>query len=519
MRLNVTIAVAALGGFLALSHEILWSRVVNFATEGLPDAFGFLLAAYLSGLALGSWCAGRLCRREATAVDLPRVGVVFVLGAVAAFLVAPSVGFLLADCELPAISMLPVFSFASAVLGLGFPLLCHYGIPADERAGARLSYVYFGNIIGSALGSLLTGLVLLDHLSLRDLNVALAVVGVALGTLLILGAATGRRVWPGALVVGALAFVTVSAPGLYEGFYEKLLYLGDHGRLPAFEEVIEGRSGVVTVTRHGTVYGGGSYEGIANVSPLPEEDENRVLRAYLVAAFHPHPREVLMVGLGSGSWLQVLANHPDVERLTVVEINPGFVEAVRQAPPLASALTHSKVEVVLDDGRRFLGGTDRQYDVIVMNTIVYWRAYATLLLSREAMELVRRRLKPGGVLYLNTTMSSAVQKTTATIFRHATRFQNMLIAGDTPIVIDRVRFEQKLDTWQIDGRRVLPPTRPAAQLDLLREQDWRGGPTWEERAAILARTGAEPIITDDNMATEWWAFENYPAAPSGLPPP
>jgi hypothetical protein len=57
---------------------------------------------------------------------------------------------------------------------------------------------------------------------------------------------------------------------------------------------------------------------------------------------------------------------------------------------------------------------------------------------------------------------------------------------------------------------VLPPTRRAADLDLLREQDWRDGPTWEPRASILVRTQDEPIVTDDNMATEWWALGTYP---------
>ncbi len=57
---------------------------------------------------------------------------------------------------------------------------------------------------------------------------------------------------------------------------------------------------------------------------------------------------------------------------------------------------------------------------------------------------------------------------------------------------------------------MLPAGSSAAQLDLLKEQDWRGGPTWEGRESILLRTQNDPIITDDNMATEWWAFGTYP---------
>ncbi|WP_437613650.1 hypothetical protein WMF20_12930 [Sorangium sp. So ce834] len=513
MRLLVAVLVATLGGYLALSHEVLWVRVYSFATEGEPEAFGLLLAAYLAGLAGGSLLAGRYCRSAAAerSGQLYRVGGVIGAGALAAFLVAPAVAHLAGRGVDPA-STLPVFALASTCLGAGFPLLCHFGIPADELAGARLSYVYVGNIAGSTLGSLVTGLVLLDVSPLRELNVALAIAGAALGAMLMLSASrTARsRVFCGALLAAAVASFVGSAPTLYGDLYEKLLYgpeYREHGR---FADVIERREGVVTVSRSGTVYGGGSYEGIANVSPLPDKDENRVLRAYLVSAFHPQPRDILMIGLGSGSWLQVLANDPDVEHLTVIEINPGFVEAARRAPVVASALDNPKVELLIDDGRRYLGRTSRRFDVIVENTIVHWRSYASMLLSREMMELSRRHLKLGGALYYNTTMSTAAQKTGATVFPYAVRYQNMLIASDGPITIDRARFERKLDAWHIDGRPVLPAGSRAAQLDLLKEQDWRGGPTWESRESILQRTQGDPIITDDNMATEWWAFDTYP---------
>ncbi len=217
-------------------------------------------------------------------------------------------------------------------------------------------------------------------------------------------------------MAAAIASFVGSAPTLYGDLYEKLLYGEEHREHGRFAHVIERREGVVTVSRSGTVYGGGSYEGITNVSPLPEKDENRVLRAYLVSAFHPQPRDILMVGLGSGSWLQVLASDPDVEHLTVVEINPGFVEAARRAPSSRARWTTPRVELLIDDGRRYLGRTSRRFDVIVENTIVHWRSYASMLLSREMMDLSRRHLKLGGALYYNTTMSTAAQRTGATVF-------------------------------------------------------------------------------------------------------
>ncbi|HTN87969.1 MAG TPA: hypothetical protein VL242_30020, partial [Sorangium sp.] len=170
---------AGLSGFIALSYEILWVRTYSFAAEGPPDAFGLFLAAYLVGLALGSFFAGEYCRRSAPGrpPQLAIVGVVMALTSSAAFLVIPATARLVSSRGLgaswpgvPAESTLPLFAVGAAGLGAGLPLLSHFAIPADERAGGRLSYVVVGNIVGSALGSLATGLWLLDAISLRGLN-------------------------------------------------------------------------------------------------------------------------------------------------------------------------------------------------------------------------------------------------------------------------------------------------------------------------------------------------------------
>ena len=122
-----------------------------------------------------------------------------------------------------------------------------------------------------------------------------------------------------------------------------------------------------------------------------------------------------------------------------------------------------------------------------------------------------RHLKQGGVIYLNSTQSTASQKTVAAVFSHAIRFQNMMIAGYDPIVIDRARWRDKLVTWRIGGKLMVDPVVHAAAVEqILGQEMWRGGPTWEGRESILRRTFDDPIITDDNMATEWWARDTFP---------
>ena len=311
-----------------------------------------------------------------------------------------------------------------------------------------------------------------------------------------------------ALAIAGIGLVW-SAPALYGNVFERLLYQSGFRPDRTFAFVHENRSGVITVSRSGTVYGDGAYDGQFNVDPLPGHDINRVIRAYAVPAFHPAPHDILMIGLGSGSWLQVLLNHPDARSVTVVEINPGYVEVVKNNPVVASAPHHPKVTVGIDDGRHLLRRTERRFDVIVQNTIVHWRAHASRLLSREYLELSRARLKPGGVVYYNSTDSAASQKTGATVFPHAWRFQNMIVASDDPIAVDRSRWRQKMLEWRIDGLPALSPDDAAQAASLVQPGSWRGGPDWEHRVSILRRTLKEPVVTDDNMATEWWTWNTY----------
>ena len=50
-------------GFLSLSQEILWVRVVTFAHQGVPHSFALVLAVFLFGVASGATAGKRLCGR------------------------------------------------------------------------------------------------------------------------------------------------------------------------------------------------------------------------------------------------------------------------------------------------------------------------------------------------------------------------------------------------------------------------------------------------------------------------
>ena len=168
--------------------------------------------------------------------------------------------------------------------------------------------------------------------------------------------------------------------------YERLMFKADYRPQMEFAHLLESRSGVVAVSKDGTVFGGGVYDGRFNTSLV--HDSNLLARAYAIGAFHPQVRHLLMIGLSSGSWAQVMANFPGVEDLTVVEINPAYLQLIPQYPAVASLLQNPKVHIVIDDGRRWLlEYPRRRFDLIVMNTTFHWRDHASNLLSRDFLRL------------------------------------------------------------------------------------------------------------------------------------
>jgi spermidine synthase len=254
------------------------------------------------------------------------------------------------------------------------------------------------------------------------------------------------------------------------------------------------------------------YDGRFNTDLV--HDSNGIVRPYALSLFHPRPREVLMIGLSSGSWAQVIANNPDVASLTIVEINPGYRELIAKAPEVASVLANPTVSIVTDDGRRWLGANpDRRFDAIVSNTTWHFRASATNLLSREFLGLVKNHLNPGGIFFYNTTDSDRVQRTGCLAFAHGARVLNHMVVAQTPLAWDFARWRRTLESYRIDGRPVLDPSRPADRAALDRLMSWEASPAphaahdeaqpIEPCPEILVRTAGKQPVTDDNMGSEW----------------
>jgi spermidine synthase len=487
-------------GFISLSQEILWFRLLGFMSANRPQIFGLLLTAFLLGIAAGSL---RSKTAGASEAGLGRELVRALFAAAAIFYLAlPAVALLTAYAGKAAGMLLAYAAIAAVACYTGgiLPLLVHMGVagkPGD--AAASMSWLYFANIIGATLGPLLTGFVLLDLLPL-DLNIALFSALTLVLLLAVVAAAPAAPQFKAkalalAMALGGAGWAMHGA--LYSGYLEKLQYASPEAR--PFRHVVQNRSGIITVEAGETdiLYGHGIYDGRFNTDP--RSNSNGIDRAYMLASVHRQPRRILSIGLSTGAWARVTASYGPLERLDIVEINPGYPAIMRHYPAIGDLLDDPKVVLHFDDGRRWLRRhPEARYDLILMNTILHWRSNATNLLSKELLEMAKAHLLPGGVLYYNATGSPDVSYTAAQVFRHVTLYSSFVAASDAPFSLSSA--ERRANLLQFKGRDGGALFADASYAGLL--DQYAQAPLPEYGPLLRAASGAM-TITDDNMAVEY----------------
>ena len=510
LSLAAAMLLAATTGFTSLGFEIVWFRVFALASSDRAPAFALLLSTFLSGIAAGSYIAGRLTEklpeREivfcAAMVLLAAAGISSYLPPLIAWLKGHDVGFLVAA---------PAFFLVAALLGSIFTLVCRLAIPAGQGAGSRVSLIYLSNISGSATGSLVIGFFLLNHFGLKQVSLQLGAIAwiVGLGILLLQPGKLGELRNKAALAASVSLIALFAGSFLYLNIFEKLILGSYHAQTGSFAHVVENRNGVIAVAQNGAVFGGGVYDGFFSVDP--SDDKNLIVRAYALSAFSPHPARILMIGLSSGSWAQVLSNNTEAESLEIIEINPGYLRLIPKYSAVQSVLANPKVRIHIDDGRRWLlAHPNNRYDVIVQNTSFYWRDHASDLLSADYLNLIRGHLKASGVFYYNTTGSDDVVATGLSVFQSGLRVVNFLAVSDSPLRVDKERWSSVLSRYVIDGRRVFDSASPEARstfdrywalADSVSQPQVNFG--MESSDSMRARIRNPMIITDDNMGWEW----------------
>ena len=397
------------GGIL-LALEVVWFRLLLLFVDGTSRAFAVMLGVILAGLALGSLTGALWMRRDpganrhawsvalaAGALGIFGYGVVGVLlpeGGAQLELSSPT------GLAIAAALVLPV----SASSGLLFALL---GKSLNDRLLVPIrsaGLLAFCNTIGAALGPLLAGFVLLPRAGM-EISIWLLCAGYAVVALLCSRIAVVRAARLAALP--ALAFLGAIACFPFGRMANTYLPLATHHLLWPGAEIVAQREGLtetIQVSRlsfqgepigHQLLTNGYRMSGSGIIGR-----RYMSLFIHLPVAFHPAPRDALLISYGVGNTAQSLTRVAGMRSIDVVDISREILEMseVIFPDPQENPLRDPRVTVHLEDGRYFLQTTRKSFDLITGEPPPPRLGHVTYLYTQEYFQLTHDRLRPGGLV-------------------------------------------------------------------------------------------------------------------------
>jgi spermidine synthase len=523
--------VAFLGGFAMMALQTVANRIGALSLGSSHFTFAMIASLFVLCIALGSFAVAALPK-------IPRALIVASLWALVAlvaalYLAVPSAPYAahvirVLFRDLPQgfglyhavifVGMLVVLAPPIALSGALLPLLFHHLRDRYGDLGQIAGRLYSANTIGSLVGALLGGYLLLFWLDLSQIY------RVALGALALSAAIVSARVLDvrrgvasalcGAVVVGSALLPAWNRERLTFGafrtrqpttqtfsgsdaFYKanlarlKLLYYRDDPIATISVSEVRDPGGLSR-----SIFNNGKSD-----SNTGYEYSTLCLLSLLPAWLTDDPSNAFIVGWGTGISAGELARLEGVRRVHVAEISPGVIDA---APLFAAwnlgAHTNSKVAVERRDGYRALLRSGEHYGVILSEPSNPWVTGVEMLYSREFLEAARDHLTPGGVFaqWMHTYETDAntlalVMQTYASVFDQVavwyTASSDLVLLGFRsegaypPVAALRERFEQPAfrsgfgrcgtPSWnELASHEILPPgvlrRNPNARVHTLR---------------------------------------------------
>lgn len=192
-------------GASGLIYQVVWMRALALALSVTVYAVATVLCAFMAGLALGAFVAGRLAdrlRRPLLVFGLLEIGIAVTGLAAPRVLLAsgPAYGWLAAELGEATLALAVArFLFASAVLlipctlmGMTLPLLSRAVVAREDEVGRGAGGLYAANTLGAVAGCIAAGFFLIPSLGLTATSSVAAAVNLVVG---ITAATRGRRVW------------------------------------------------------------------------------------------------------------------------------------------------------------------------------------------------------------------------------------------------------------------------------------------------------------------------------------
>lgn len=480
----------ALAGASALALEVLWTRALAVSAGTTTYAFTVMLAAFLTGIALGS--------AAHAAMPLRRVPIGLQFGAVMALLGVCAAATSQLIPRLPQVSVdmnQRLYSDAQGVrtwttlalsfavmlvpcflMGVAFPLAGQARLRLKRSFGASVGDLVGLNTLGCIAGSMLAGFVLIPFIGLQRGMLAACAAYTAYGLLVLAAHAWGRapRVrWVAVPLALACAVGACAAAALIPRWDPRSLGAFRNNTIAAYVDK-DGKPNVRAVTDLSNILyykeGNGSIVSVletdgqrsfivmgkVEATDSLTDIQHEFLLGHLPVLLHPDPKSALVIGLGAGITLGGVCAYDTLDRIELVEIEKAVLGVARQFSDVnGDALNDPRLKITLQDGRNHLLTTRTSYDVITADPIHPWAAGSAYLYTTEYYKLAAARLNAGGVmaqwlpLYeLSEAHVKSVIASFASAFKDVTAWQTaydlVLIGRDAPAPMNLADLERRM---------------------------------------------------------------------------
>jgi spermidine synthase len=414
-------------GLLALSAETIWTRMFAQVLQNSIYSFSAILVVFLFALGFGGLLSHMLVK-----TSLKPKSVLLILLSIGAITVgfsplvfdyltnglgylAPNASWFTYILAVFKLSFLVVF-FPTVIFGAIFPFLLKAAPMLNQESGKFVGRLVLFNSIGSTVGPIIAGFILLDAIGIW---MSIKIVALLYGGLALYLAFTFNtksiKSWLFLPIVGVIAVVTITSPPIV--------------RLEKGEKILkmwQSSDGVVSIVESNK----NIQMRLDNFYVLGDSQSILVeqMQGHIPLLIHPSPKNTLFLGMGTGITAGASLSH-NVERVVVVELVSNVIPAAKHyfSPWTNNLFNDSRVEIIADDARNFLLGTTEKFDVIVGDLFTPWHAGTGSLYTIEHFHQAKAHLKKDGIfaqwlpLYQLTPESfEIISKTFATVFPEVT---------------------------------------------------------------------------------------------------
>lgn len=387
------------GGLSVLVIEISGTRLIAPYFGSGIYVWSALILVTMVGLALGYWRGGALADRRP---HLTSLAWVLFLSGIATFLLPllskPLLGLLFGGplVLMTLFSAFLLFTVPLFLLGMITPLTVRLKSEDKKPIGLTVGKIYAVSTLGSVAGALLAGFILIPLLGVKKLFflTALPLLLIAFWGFLKAGDRRGRILTALACLLPLLGlFWPAPHPKPQFNYLNRpqVSLLASRDSQYANLKVIRVKTPLAVNLC--LLMDGVMQTAVMKGQTIERGDSLRIgNKLELLPFFNPQARSCLLIGLGGGLQAKILGNYP--LKIRAVEIDPGVVK-------LARYYFGCRAACAVADGRYYLLKHREKYDLIVLDAL-QGDSLANCLFSSEMYGLCRERLKPGGVLAVNS---------------------------------------------------------------------------------------------------------------------